>query len=934
MSLTREEIIDNKDFYVLSGLATTEDELGRYLFDAPEYVYATSNNGDLETDFGDESASRIIYYGQSWDDTYANQIRDDGTRIVGYFFINDADLIDDGITNRGSGYKSIIPERNLDTDDVLVFDNEAEWAVMFGGLGDDILINAMSIEFPSTVSFNTMAGGSGNDIVSGSSEADILYGDQTDYSGSPLFGPSFGENLFGEPGDDLILGFGGDDSIFGNDGDDLLDGGNGDDTLDGGAGNDQLHGGVRGREDTDRLTGGEGNDIFWLAYGSETDAEAQGNFWGDYHQTLASSSVSGAIKDAAKQAIKDGFKSIGSDLLSNVGGGFVLGAVASGLGSVAATGIQAAFLSAEAGEVPEDDTDVVKVLDFHPTYDTLAIPIAASDTIEIQINTVASSDGQTFGISFLAGSGSNKFTYAEVTIDPDYWAQFGLNGTEASAQNLLENVRLNGIVLADDDPDKGIVYPYDVFESLDGVTATNPFSDETLGLLTSPGTATAVYGAFGPLSAIDTAQGGNYVGGTNFADIINVNGASFDPTLWDTTGADLTSLEASVFGFDGDDLLIGGSADDNLHGGAGNDDLLGFSSITEQNRLHGGEGIDVLYAGGGNSVLNGGVYDVETQTYSEDSDGDYASFIYARGSVTASLANQDVDNLSGSLNSSNFDAVEVHDGNTYYYLFHDIQHLVGSENDDDLTGDDQDNIIQGRGGIDFLDGGAGFDIVSYSDVGLDDDGNVLNPDADGTSGLIIVDYFASGGQFDTTETDWFVDTQIGFEGVEGTLYDDDIDLGSSNSSHVVLGIDGNDILTTGNGADTIEGGDGDDTIDGGDGRDSIDGGSGEDVIDGGGGSDVIDGGTRADDIDGGSGSDEIYGGNGADTILGNSGNDTIYGEGTGDLIDGGGGADFIDGGRGKATGIRADGRARWLGGTGLIGERWVHRTPSRSRSSH
>lgn len=58
-------------------------------------------------------------------------------------------------------------------------------------------------------------GGSGNDLILGSPNADVIGGDD---------------------GDDCIIGGDGDDTLTGDNGDDVLLGGNGDDTLTGGAG--------------------------------------------------------------------------------------------------------------------------------------------------------------------------------------------------------------------------------------------------------------------------------------------------------------------------------------------------------------------------------------------------------------------------------------------------------------------------------------------------------------------------------------------------------------------------------------------------------------------------------------------------------------------------------------------------------------------------
>jgi Ca2+-binding RTX toxin-like protein len=69
---------------------------------------------------------------------------------------------------------------------------------------------------------------SGNDIINGSSDTDILYG----YKGNDL--------IRGNDGADFILGHAGNDKLYGDDGDDYLFGGEGKDTLYGGSGDDKF----------------------------------------------------------------------------------------------------------------------------------------------------------------------------------------------------------------------------------------------------------------------------------------------------------------------------------------------------------------------------------------------------------------------------------------------------------------------------------------------------------------------------------------------------------------------------------------------------------------------------------------------------------------------------------------------------------------------
>lgn len=95
--------------------------------------------------------------------------------------------------------------------------------------------------------------GEGNDYVDGGAGNDRIYGGTGN------------DNLIGNTGNDLILGGYGDDRIEGNDGNDQLFGGAGKDTIVGGAGNDIIDGGA----DNDILSGEAGNDEIDGGFGDD-----------------------------------------------------------------------------------------------------------------------------------------------------------------------------------------------------------------------------------------------------------------------------------------------------------------------------------------------------------------------------------------------------------------------------------------------------------------------------------------------------------------------------------------------------------------------------------------------------------------------------------------------------------------------------------------
>ena len=93
---------------------------------------------------------------------------------------------------------------------------------------------------------DNLLGGSGKDWVLGGNERRPQGGDK---------------NLVGGPGNDGVLGGRGSDNVLGDSGNDLVDGGFGSDNVSGNGGSDYVVDGERRGGATDRLTGGEGNDV-------------------------------------------------------------------------------------------------------------------------------------------------------------------------------------------------------------------------------------------------------------------------------------------------------------------------------------------------------------------------------------------------------------------------------------------------------------------------------------------------------------------------------------------------------------------------------------------------------------------------------------------------------------------------------------------------
>jgi hypothetical protein len=148
------------------------------------------------------------------------------------------------------------------------------------------------------------------------------------------------------------------------------------------------------------------------------------------------------------------------------------------------------------------------------------------------------------------------------------------------------------------------------------------------------------------------------------------------------SGADLPS------GGSGDDvveggtgsewMIIGGSGDDRLDGGPGRDHLEGGPG---SDRLEGGSGMDSLVGDGGNDRLDGGAGE------------DTVMYVTARRGV-------DVDLRDGEARGQGADRIS------------DVEGVMGSGHDDDITGGRDDEELEGGLGDDQIAAGGGDDTVN------------------------------------------------------------------------------------------------------------------------------------------------------------------------------------------------------------------------------
>lgn len=346
------------------------------------------------------------------------------------------------------------------------------------------------------------------------------------------------------------------------------------------------------------------------------------------------------------------------------------------------------------------------------------------------------------------------------------------------------------------------------------------------------------------------------------------------------------------------DVLTGSTSGNRLVGLAGDDWLRGLGG---DDRLVGGAGADSLDGGDG----------FDTADYSTSLDRIAVNL--SAGTALGGDAHLDlltgIENLTGT-NSQFKD-----------WLTGDAQdnRLEGLAGDDELSGMSGDDVLVGGAGADVLTGGEGNDTADYSQsseriaVNLGA-GTALG----GHAHLDVLSGVENLIGTDSAFTDWLTgDDQA--NRLAGLAGDDEL-----------KGMGGDDLLEGGTGSDLLVGGDGDDVLVGGEGVDTIYGDAGDDtvvlahersaytvtvlggttVIEGPDGTDYVRGvewlrfadmTTDADGsppVDGTTGSDTLAGTGATDVINGLTGDDLLYGLADDDALFGGDGNDWLAGGEG------------------------------------
>ena len=603
------------------------------------------------------------------------------------------------------------------------------------------------------------------------------------------------------------------DTLTGDNGANTLTGAGGNDTLNGGEGDDTLDGGPGG----DTLDGNDGTDTV-------TFAEATGMVTID----LSGSSGRGTAGDARGDTYRNIEVYVGSAFDDTFIAGPEVDNVNGGDGS-----------------------------------DTISYT-RSRDPVIVDISSVAQSDTQ--------DESRENYNYAKGDMLTSIENIIGSNVSSGTAKIHGDNDEFHDVLTGNDDPN--------VIEGLGGDDSiSGGGGDDTLNggsgnnTLTGGGGAdTFVIGGRDTVTDFTVGDAGDRLSFGSSPRTLSLNYTIDGDTLVIASGShrvtldninDATGLTAANFVFNPDgyvrltDNNPTGTAtrgDSTILGGAGDNRLTGGSNA---DRIFGGGGDDTIEGRAGGDTLDGGA---GTDTLS------YAGSPQRGGGREVSGY---ISGVTVVLNGSAEGEGTYAEGDTIT----NFENLIGSSRDDNLTGDEAANVIDGGSGndtiagggssdgLDTLRGGSGSDIITGGGSSMVEGGSgsdrLIGSAGDflsyaGGSGVTVdlsdlttrgltqaeADRFNGGmvesvsGIIEVSRGDASGDIATDFVNVIGSRSGDTL-TGDANANEL-RGLGGNDTLTGNAGDDVLKGSEGGDTLRGGEGNDTLDGGPGADRLDGGG----------------------------------------------------------------------------------------------------
>ncbi|MXQ70734.1 beta strand repeat-containing protein, partial [Aeromonas caviae] len=486
---------------------------------------------------------------------------------------------------------------------------------------------------------NVIYAGAGNNVLDGGAGADTAsYAYAT--AGVTASLASAVAQATGGSGSDTLLNI---ENLTGSNYNDSLTGNSAANTLDGGAGNDMLDGGLG----NDQLLGGAGNDTYVVD--STLDVISETSTTATDIDTVQSA-VSWTLGNNLENLVLTGtgaINGVGNALANTLTGNSAANTLDGGAGADRLTG--------------GDGSDSYYV---DNTGDVVS-----------ETNAVLASGGTDTVNSYLA-----SYTLGANVENLRLLATGAANGTGNGLNNVLYAGAGNNV--------------------LDGGTGADTASyayataGVTVSLVSTVAQATGGSGS-DTLLNIENLTGSNYndsLTGNSAANTLNggagadrlTGGDGSDSYYVDNTG-DVVNETNAVLASGGTDTVNSYLASYTLGANVENLRLLAAGAANGT-----GNGLNnVLYAGTGNNVLDGGA------------GADTASYAYATAGVTVSLTSTVAQATGGSGSDKLLN----------------IEHLSGSNYNDSLTGNNGDNILNGGAGADRMSGNHGSDIYYVDNIG-------------------------------------------------------------------------------------------------------------------------------------------------------------------------------------------------------------------------